>query len=92
MKKNNQKVNNTPKPVVQARINIDLMSNGEIRVSKFPNNYAAAMKIMNQAMLKVADHFIGAAIRGDLDKTGTLGGSNIVIPNMVLPRGAINRG
>lgn len=92
MKKQTPKVNNTPKPVVQARINIDIMSDGNIRVSKFPTNYAAAMQIMNQAMLKVSDHFIRAAINGNLDKQGTLGGSNIVIPNIVLPKGAINRG
>ncbi len=93
MKNKHPKGNNAPpKPMVQARINIDIMSDGSTRVSKLPNNYYAAKQIMQKATNIVLDTFLKAAINGQLDKTGTLGGSNIIVPKIVLPSGPVNRG
>lgn len=65
---------------VAGKIQITMLANGRVEVDGFPNNLMMAMEVMQAGIRRLAQHFMVAAIEGDVDKDGNLNQSNIIKP------------
>ena len=74
--KNQIKELHQPKPVHE--IKIQIFADNRIEVMGFPNNYHAAMDLMNAGLRRVMNHFVFLAKEGKLDDKLNIKKSNII--------------